>query len=82
MTDTGEIPQSNALTAASPDSLGELLSRDPEGYQQQDLDRIIDELRQQRVRWQAAEATGTRSSRASAKAMPAVSTASAEDLGL
>ena len=57
------VPQSNALAEASPDSLAELLSRDPEGYTRQDLDRVIAALRQQRERMAvasaAAQASGT-----------------------
>jgi hypothetical protein len=52
----GEIPQSTALAEADPNSLGELMSRDPEGYQRQDRDRIIAALRADRERRaQAAE---------------------------
>lgn len=54
----GTLPQSTALAEARADSLSELLSRDPESYQTQDLDRIIEVLREQRRRWQAAEASG------------------------
>lgn len=53
---SGELPQSNALAEASPESLAELLSRDPEGYQQQDLARIVAWLREQRERWAKTEA--------------------------
>jgi hypothetical protein len=52
---TGVIPQSNALAEASPESLSELMSRDPEGYQSQDIKRIVAELRAQRERWARAE---------------------------
>jgi hypothetical protein len=47
---TGEIPQSTALREASPDSLTELFSRDPEGYQQRDRTRLVEELRLYRAR--------------------------------
>lgn len=57
---TGVIPQSNALSEATPESLGELLSRDPEGYQKQDREKIVKALRAQREKWAAAEASGTR----------------------
>lgn len=76
-----EIPQSSALLEASPDSLSELLSRDPEGYQGQDLDRIIEALRAVRVKWQAAEAAGKERGRETTKAVP-VHSASADELGL
>lgn len=80
------IPQSNALAEAG-ESLSELMSRDPESYSQQDLERIIQTLREQRVRWAEAEANGTtRGYRASGKAAaPAKLTstpAKPEDLGL
>lgn len=55
---TGEIPQSNALSEASPDSLSELFSRDPEHYGDQDIDRVIAEMRTQRTRHELAEAAG------------------------
>lgn len=79
----GGLPASTALAEASPDSIVELLSRDPEGLQAQDRRRIIEALREQRVRWEAAQAAG-----AKPKATKAVSLvgrkigASAEDLGL
>lgn len=81
---SGNIPQSSALVEASPDSLSELMSRDPEGYTRQDLDRIITVLREQRVRWQAAEAAGTggRSAAAKANAKATSTKASLGDLGL
>lgn len=51
----GEIPQSSALAEADPFSLSELMSRDPEGYKRQDRDRIIQALRENRARCEAAE---------------------------
>ena len=57
-TEPSGLPLSPALAEASPDSLTELFSRDPEGYQAQDLDRVIEALRAQRARWAAAEAQG------------------------
>ena len=51
----GHIPISAALAEASPESLTELFSRDPESYQQQDIKRIVEALRAQRERWKAAE---------------------------
>lgn len=55
---TGMIPQSNALAEASPESLGELLTRDPFGYSRQDRDRVVADLRAMRAKWALAEATG------------------------
>lgn len=46
----GQIPQSQALVEAGVDSLGELMSRDPEGYSKQDLERIVVAMRDQRER--------------------------------
>lgn len=78
---TGSIPQSDALAEASPQSLAELMSRDPEGYQQRDLDAIIDHLRKHRVACEAAEANKPR--RASGRATLSTQLAqSADDLGL
>lgn len=52
----GEIPQSSALAEATIDSLGELMSRDPEGYSKQDLERVVATLRDQRERLAASAA--------------------------
>lgn len=85
MTDTpATIPQSSALAEASGDSLSELFSRDPEGFQRQDLDRIIAVLRAKRAVWQAnehAEGAG-KPKRKSAAEMLAKTASKAEDLGL
>ena len=82
---TNEMPKSTALIEASPDSLSELFSRDPEGYTSQDLNRIIAEIREQRKRWEAAEAAGKTTIRQ--KKLPGTSGnviigSSPEDLGL
>lgn len=85
MTDTpGPIPQSTALAEATPDSLSELFSRDPEGYQRQDLDKIIAELRAQRVRWEAAGAAAPQRAPKGQGKVPlgTSTTANAGDLGL
>lgn len=50
MSTLGEIPQSSALAEATIDSLAELMSRDPEGYSQQDLARVVTAMREQRER--------------------------------
>lgn len=70
-TPPNELPISNALVEASPESLSDLFSRDPEGYSNQDLDRIIEALRAQRARWQAAEAAGAKPASRSAKSAAA-----------
>lgn len=84
---TGEatIPQSTALAEASSDSLSELLSRDPEGYQQQDIVRVIEVMRQQRARFAQVEAeTPSRQTKpkASSKAASLIAQVTAKDLDL
>jgi len=76
-----ELPQSSALGEASADSLTELLGRDPEGYSRQDRDRVIAALRDQRVKWEAAERAGPKP-RAKAGTASLETSAKAEDLGL
>lgn len=44
------LPQSPALAEATTDSLDVLMSRDPEGYSRQDLDKIVAAMREQRAR--------------------------------
>lgn len=78
---TGVLPQSNALAEASPDSLTELLSRDPEGYSKLDRSRIVAALREQRVRWQESEAAGRPRAARGSKAVE-VSAATSDELGI
>ncbi len=73
---TGSIPQSSALFEAS------LLSRDPEGYTRQDLDRIIFLMREQRARWEATEAAGPRKAPKASSKLSSTVAASLDDLGL
>lgn len=62
----GVIPQSPALAEAGVDSLGELMSRDPEGYSKQDLERVVAIMREQRERIAAtAAATPVKAPRSS-----------------
>jgi hypothetical protein len=86
-TPVGQLPQSNALAQAGSgaESIAELLSRDPEGYQSQDLDRIIEIMRDQRQRWMAAEAQGGSSPRTKpgpGPKVPQITKASISDIGL
>lgn len=78
------LPTSTALAEASPDSLSELFSRDPAGYTQQDLGRIIETLRAQRARWAEAErlAASQPKRTTAAKAGSLIASANAEDMGL
>jgi uncharacterized Zn finger protein len=56
MTSPSPEKSENPITEASPLSLNELFSRDPEKYSDQDLDLIIEELRKQRQRHMQLEA--------------------------
>lgn len=81
--DTSPIPQSSALSEARADSISELFSRDPEGLSDLDLARAIEAYREQRVRWQAAEASGARKSTGPKVSVLATSTqADLKDLDL
>lgn len=82
MIETGQIPQSAALTEATADSLAELFSRDPEGFQAQDRQRLVAGLREQRKRWEAAEASGTTRKERTRGEQRLSSEKSAEELGL
>lgn len=80
---TGLIPQSQALAEASPSSLAELMSRDPEGYSKQDRVRIVEALRADRARREAAEqASGQRPKVQRVSALTMASAAKPEDLDL
>jgi hypothetical protein len=86
------IPQSAALGEAQVESLSELMSRDPEGYGKQDLLAIIAAMREQRKRWEAAEAaeaaTGkgkkerTKADASAPAALLKRASGTAEDMGL
>lgn len=83
---SGEIPQSTALAEATPDSLSECMSRDPEGFTRQDRDRIIEAYRAQRERAAAGEAAAPKAKAkgfgGKAGTAAEVAPMSAEDLGL
>lgn len=49
---------SNTLLEANPASLEELFSRDPLHLQDQDITRIVEELRRKRANWAKSEAEG------------------------
>lgn len=79
----GLIPQSDALAEALPDSLSELFSRDPFGYSDKDLDRIIDVLRVQRAKWVEAESSVVKPRAPKAtKVANLVAKVNADDMGL
>lgn len=78
---TGTIPQSDALAEASPNSVSELLSKAPP-YTPEDRKRIVGILREQRVRWEAAEAAGLHTRAKKAPAASLSTNKSPEDLGL
>lgn len=55
---TGTIPQSNLLAETSPESITEFLSRSPLSLTPDDRKRMVGILREQRGRWERAEAAG------------------------
>lgn len=80
-----EIPQSSALAEASVESLTELMSRDPEGYAQQDIIRIIEAHRAQRLKWEQMEKDAPqKKEKTRADQVPLLKKASgtADDMGL
>ncbi len=84
MTDpTGTIPQSTALSEASPESIGDLMGMDPEGEGfAKAIPRIVQELRAQRARWDAGQ--GSKAKKAPKASGPSVldtKMISSEDLG-
>ena len=72
---------SSPLAEVNPTSLDELVSRDPLGLSDQDVETIVGALRAQREKFQALEASGKRPTAAKTKvaATPGLSLA---DLGL
>jgi len=84
MSQEGKIPESNALAEADLSGLSELMSRDPEGFSQQDRGRIVAAIRADRARRESAEAAASaagKKPRGSAKPESVVP-ASAESWGL
>jgi hypothetical protein len=82
---TGTIPQSDALREVNPESITEFLSRSPTSLTPDDRKKMVGILREQRARWEKAEAAGehTRPAKAAGKtAASLVTTKTAEDLGL
>lgn len=65
------LPTSNALSEASPDSLGELFSRAPP-YPPADLNKIVMVLREQRERYNQAKASGAKAPRPAKLPTPVV----------
>lgn len=82
MSEVGEIPQSQALSEASADSLTELLSRDPFKFSSKDRERIVAALREQRAAWEKAEAEGAKPKvkKVAEAAKSLISKAAADDL--
>jgi len=73
-----------AIAEASVDSLAELFSRDPEKLSEIDLTRLVENLREQRVRWAAQEALpkAAKTKTVAGKAASLISASKPEDLGL
>lgn len=94
MTDeVGVIPASNALAEANPASLTEAISRFDSHIQagttssseaKSSLSRIVEGLREQRVRWEAAELAKPARQRGTSAKVPLSKkiTANMEDIGL
>lgn len=89
----GVIPASAALAEANPNSLAETISRFDAAVQagshaspeaRRDLDKIVAALREQRVRWEAAEADKPQRGRGTSAKVPLGRkiSASLDDLGL
>lgn len=79
------MPQSNLLAEAQPDSLGDVMSMDPETWTPSHRARVIAEYRRQREAWAKAEASGaTRAPSAKKIAGPKITETpkTAGDLGL
>lgn len=77
------VPQSSALAEASTSSLSDLMSKDPFEMTRQDRNLIVAALREQRKKWEAAEAEGKKSRpKKAAAAASLVTKQSADDLGL
>lgn len=66
------------LAEADPRSLQQIFDDDPLNLTDDDIERVVVELRAQRSRWEKAEKAGPKKS----KAVAAPSAISAEDLGL
>lgn len=88
-TESGEIPQSAALAEASVESLSDLMSRDPEGFSKQDIQRIIEVQRSARAKWEKMEAEEAASgkgkkerTKADTQQLLKKASGNAEDLGL
>lgn len=79
---TGALPRSEALTEADPDSLSYLMSKDPEHYSKLDIGRLVEALRAQRIKWQAAEASKASAPRTKAAPKATTSAIAAGDLDL
>ncbi len=57
----GVIPTSSALAEAKPESISEFLSRDPKTLSPEERKQMVARLREQRHRWELAEAAGEHS---------------------
>lgn len=54
----GQIPGSSALAEAKPESISEFLSRNPTTLSPDERKKMVGILREQRKRWELAEAAG------------------------
>ena len=85
MTEDGQgiIPSSEALAESKPESISEFLSRNPTTLTPEDRKKMVSILREQRARWEAAEAKGEhkRTTRAPGEAKSAKTLVTEKTLG-
>lgn len=73
----------NPLEEASPTSLEEYFSRDPEGFTKQDIEVVVKELRRMREKWKVEEASGAKvGKKASVQKASKPEAGNFDDLGL
>lgn len=75
------LTQNSPLQEANPSSLDELFSRDPLKLQEQDIQMIVQNLRERRKEWLAAEAAGKKKAPKTASGEK-ISVSSLDELGL
>lgn len=64
------MTDASPLAEVSETSLDDLFASDPLGLAEQDIDRIVEELRAKRALWRQEEAAGAKKSKAKALAGP------------
>lgn len=80
MADHPPVQANSPLAEASPTSLDELFSRDPLDLTDNDIEKIVNELRAKRALWLDAEAQGAKKAPKAAKKAVDTTGKSADDL--